>query len=452
MTMNIKPFYQDQDLTLYHGDVINTLRSMDAESISCVMTSPPYWGLRSYGTDPQNWGMDSNDGPCIHSSSAYPCINCVKWKGELGLEPTPEMFISHLADVFDAVKRVLRKDGTVWINLGDSYSGSGRGIGSKPDPKWEKARNDENKHKQDWKSVSIQAKNLCLIPSRFAIEMQNRGWILRNDIIWQKPNPMPSSVKDRMTNSYEHLFFFVKSKKYYYDLDAIREPHAEATFGRNERGISADNKWNKGAPGSTAHTMSRPRLHKNLREKGQTVHSMHKNRAEKSVEPELNPLGRNLTDVWLIATEALRDEHYAAYPQKLCERPIKAGCPVEICVKCGKPRERMVINPLPPTEVLTNTRKDADESINKINKDGVARGSGQEYDNWRKNNPPITTGWTDCGCEKDFEPGTVLDPFCGSGTTLLVARRLGRRSIGIDLKYQEIALRRLNVDQQRINL
>ena len=380
------------------------------------MTSPPYWGLRSYGTDPQIWGgndcehewgdsidrehftSDNKDFNARYSgiaptkniqqgstetiknpnlvkdrikkqegggrsdggNSGNICRVCGAWKGELGLEPTPEMFISHLADVFDEIKRVLRKDGTLWVNLGDTYiSGKGR-YKSTAHTISGKGRDEPTANKVDLgkvKDLWYQDKQLALIPSRFAIEMQNRGWILRNDVIWQKPNPMPSSVKDRMTNSYEHLFFFVKNKKYWYDSDAIREEFADSYLndGRHKTG-------NKGF---------------GLKHNWEEVKAQDPSGPHRMYDQELNPLGRNALDVWNIATEPLPDEHYAAYPQKLCERPIKAGCP------------------------------------------------------------------------KD---GTVLDPFCGSGTTLLVARRLGRKSIGIDLKYQEIALRRLNVDQQRINL
>jgi len=571
------------------------------------------------------------------------CVRCSAWKGELGLEPTPDDFIQHLADVFDEIKRVLRKDGTCWINLGDTYSGSGRGIGSDSDPKWPKARNDERKHKQDWNTVSLQAKNLMLIPSRFAIEMQNRGWILRNDIIWQKPNPMPSSVKDRLTNSYEHLFFFVKSQRYWYDSDAIRESHSPETFARMNRGVSENNKWNEGAPGSTAHTMSRPRLHKNLRTHlGKKAHSMHEQRAETGIEPELNPAGRNALDVWSIATEPLPDEHYAAYPQKLCERPIKAGCPAEVCVECSKPKERITEygdrietggkrkKPTPgigdlnvntgyrPTKTIGWTKcncvnitcikceqsipygsKKHKEIVDAICKPGKKEGipermvekkgqgleqkisetrlsdmregilreeesdnlqpkmcnpasysegdsqhipkggisrkdmelegrrdknkfgiylqkslhqtppqeqerirletstrngeedkqifdavrarssqkrekerqqnreSGNSGNNTTSGRDYLSTLQQENQCEiecpkcggntykfthKEFEPGIVLDPFVGSGTTLLVARRLGRKSIGVDLKYQEIALRRLNVNQQSLDI
>ena len=175
------------------GDCREKLKDIPDESIDCVVTSPPYWGLRDYKTD----HIDFGDG----------------FIGQLGLEPDPDLYIKHLSDIFDQVKRVLKPSGTCWVNLGDSYGGSGKGYGGGDHGKLGKHANDFLPKPSD---NSIQDKCLVQIPSRFALEMTARGWILRNEIIWHKPNCMPSSVTDRFTVDFEKVFFFVKSKRYYF--------------------------------------------------------------------------------------------------------------------------------------------------------------------------------------------------------------------------------------------
>lgn len=227
------------------GDALDQLKTLPSESVDCCVTSPPYWALRDYGVD-----------------------------GQLGLEPTFTEYIKKLCDIFDEVKRVLRKDGTLWVNIGDTYYGGGNNRGNTKTlsdiQKGNRGAQGQVQHK--WNFTEYQAKSLCQIPSRFAIEMCNRGWILRNKIIWHKPNCMPSSVKDRFTVDFEEVFFFVKSKKYWFETQY--EP-------ANTPGV------------------------KNLSEKG-----------------------RNKRTVWTITTKPYAEAHFATYPETLIEPMIKAGCPV----------------------------------------------------------------------------------------------------------------------------
>lgn len=218
--------------TIICGDAVTVLRTLPSESIHTCVCSPPYWNLRDYGVD-----------------------------GQLGLEPTYTEYIAKLGDVFDEVKRVLKPEGTLWVNMGDSYSGSS---GGRPSPFQAKARK-FNYNFPKPPRTDIPKKSLCLIPFRFAIEMVRRGWLLRNVLIWKKPNALPESVTDRFTVDFEYLFFFVKSRFYYF---------------------------------------------------------------KQQLEPAVYTGGmRNRRSILEINTRPLADNHFAAYPEELAELPIKAGCP-----------------------------------------------------------------------------------------------------------------------------
>lgn len=252
---------------IIQGNTLDVLKTMPSESINCVMTSPPYWALRDYGIDVEAiWDGDVN---CQHDFESYKqrqhagrgdnqgfmdyikkqdvpdkiieisgfCSKCGAWKGQLGLEPTFDLYIKHLCDIFDEIKRVLRKDGTCWVNIGDTYSATrwtGEGKGQ-PMNNFKDGHRDINPKKDS----RLEDKNLCLVPFRFAIEMQNRGWILRNTIIWYKRNCMPSSVDDRFTVDFEYVFFFVKNKKYFFEQQRV--PCAASTW--------ADERYEKAANG-----------------------------------------------------------------------------------------------------------------------------------------------------------------------------------------------------------
>lgn len=308
--------------TLLIGDCREKLKELPDESIDCVVTSPPYWGLRDYKTEPliwdgafdceHEWGdeivaeqlstpKDWHEETQFSSKSSF-CQKCGAWRGQLGLEPDPNLYIKHLTDIFDQVKRVLKPSGTCWVNLGDSYSGSGgdHKEGGKNDAGFQsnklygcRANNPDG----------IPQKCLVQIPSRFALEMTTRGWILRNEIIWQKPNCMPSSVTDRFTVDFEKVFFFVKSKRYYFK-QMYDEPVTDYTKssrpGKTNKGYRDDDSWKTDA-------------NRNLRYGSDITWN--------------NPNGRNKRTVWTISTKPYSGSHFAVFPIDLIAPMIEAGCP-----------------------------------------------------------------------------------------------------------------------------
>lgn len=300
------------------GDSLKVLKTIPDESIDCVVTSPPYWALRDYGV-----------------------------KGQLGLESSIEEYLEKLIAIFDEVKRVLKLSGTCWVNFGDTYANKTKGGQiNKPQNNIFDSYNERSVIPKLSVKLDIPAKSLCMIPSRFAIQMIERGWILRNEIIWHKPNAMPQSVKDRFTVDFEKVFFFVKSRKYYFNrqYEPLRNPE------ELKRKIS--------------NPYENHRYRKLL---GRAAKPMDK---IKQSQKEILKRGRNKRCVWIIGNGLSKVNHFAVFPEKLIETPILAGC---------------------------------------------------------------------------FEKGIVLDPFMGSGTTAIVAKKLGRKFIGIDLnrKYVKIANQRL---------
>ena len=257
-------------MRIMQGDSLEVLKTLPDESVDCAITSPPYWALRDYGCE-----------------------------GQLGLEPTFQEYIEKLCNIFDEVKRVLKKEGTCWVNLGDTYGGSGKGSGGNSEKQMTNTNKGSyfKKSKESWTfekaPVGDVQKCLCQIPSRFAIEMTNRGWILRNEIIWHKPNCMPSSVEDRFTVDFEKVFFFVKSKKYYFEQ--LFEPMI--TDGTN--GV-----------------FNKKECHKYV---GVNM---------SNVSGVANPEGRNKRTVWSITTKGFSEAHFATYPEALVEPMIKSGCPM----------------------------------------------------------------------------------------------------------------------------
>lgn len=249
------------------GDCRTRLAELPDQSVQMCVTSPPYFGLRDYGHD-----------------------------GQIGLEQTPDAFVAELVSVFRAVKRVLRDDGTLWLNLGDSYSGSGKGpagnLGATHDE-----RNMEHKHSAIVPD-GLKPKDLIGIPWRVAFALQADGWYLRQDIIWHKPNPMPESVKDRCTKAHEYIFLLSKSERYHYDADAIREPHAEVSIER----------------------VRRP-FHLSEHVEGRAVNQPE----DGDMSRFLHPNGRNKRSVWTVPTSPYKGAHFATFPPDLIEPCIKAG-------------------------------------------------------------------------------------------------------------------------------
>ncbi len=291
---------------ILEGNVLETLKDVPACSVQCAVTSPPYYGLRDYGVD-----------------------------GQIGLEETPEAYVEKLVQVFREVRRVLKDDGTLWLNLGDSYNGSGKGANADGSAGKAGKINSGSKGTQlgtftKSNVEGLKPKDLIGIPWMVAFALRADGWFLRQDIIWNKPNPMPESVTDRCTKAHEYIFLLSKSKTYYYDQDAIREPYAEASLPRALRGTSENNKWVEGAPGSTAHTISQPR--KNVRKQFEKEHGgggsgLKGHSGYKAADGRLliNPLGRNKWSVWEVPTVAYKEAHFATFPPDLIQPCILAG-------------------------------------------------------------------------------------------------------------------------------
>jgi DNA modification methylase len=312
------PYFRDDSVTLYVGDALDVLSGMPDTSVHCVVTSPPYWGLRDYGT--AQW-VDG-DPDCRHlaaSDSNAGCRRCgaKREDRQYGLEPTPQDYVDQLLAVFVELRRVLVDTGTVWLNLGDSYSADPPGRTNDPmrastlSGTASAATMRESVRAAGVKRARVlPRKNLVGMPWRVAFALQRDGWILRNAIVWHKPNAMPESVQDRMSNRYELLFLLTKQQKYYFDLDAIREPLARQDA-LNENivvgGNSVYGKYISSSPFTRTPGAA-------MRPTGTQHRAGH-------------PRGKNPGDVWSISTRPLREAHFAAYPIDIPLRCIAAGCP-----------------------------------------------------------------------------------------------------------------------------
>lgn len=282
---------------IYHTDALSGLRSLPEQSVDCIVTSPPYWQMRDYGIAPIWWNAEMK---CNHqiNEQGY-CVHCGGWLGQLGHEPTREEYVCHLLNVFNECRKVLKKTGTLWVNVGDSYSKPYK-YNIYQNDKWYK-HNKNNKCMLnvfvDKKQHYIPSKSLCNIPNKFADEMILDGWILRNEIIWHKPNGLPSSVTDRFTVDYEKIFFFVKNSRYQFNQQF--EPYADSTFNRYRYPMTSNGKC----------------------EEFQRISG-----SPKGIK-KINPNGRNMRCVWRISSGHNKEKHYAMYPERLVEVPILAGSP-----------------------------------------------------------------------------------------------------------------------------
>lgn len=520
------------------------------------MTSPPYWGLRDYGVEPQVWGGDPDcnhewqehrvyvegGGAATSSKEAFTkpgeenakrikqarwrrysvCHKCNATRTQLGLERLPQEYLERIVGIFSDLKRVLKPHGSLYLNLGDTYCSTkgsclnaGGGVTSVPQPAFKALalrKNPNRMLKPDghW----LQPKQLLMIPARVAVAMQEDGWILRNDIIWHKPNGLPSSVKDRLTNKYEHLFHFVKSPRYFYDLDAIRVPHKSlqpqgqsrrASEGRTERterhllGLrkagtgylghrygknpgdvivttGANTGQNNKAPYSENNKhfarvlySSKEAMYPAGKNPGDIVEIAAETRAFGSIIGKkgvakvpfgkgwvghppggmarilreqdsrwLSANGKNPGDFWNVSTKPFPEAHFAVYPEALCEQPIKAACPAQVCIQCGVPRQRITCR-----AGYAGRRRDDDGHPRHL--PGFRERESRSQ--WGEQPIHATTGWTSCSCKAGFRPGIVFDPFAGAGTTLVVAKKLGRFYLGCELNpaYVKLAKRRLQV-------
>jgi site-specific DNA-methyltransferase (adenine-specific) len=312
------------------GDTRALISDLAPSSVDCVVTSPPYFSLRDYGTP-----------------------------GQLGLESSVREWVDELRTVAKGLARALRSHGSLFLNLGDAYSRHAR-YGAVP-------------------------KSLLLAPERLVLALVTDGWVLRNKIIWAKSNPQPSSVTDRFSATWEVVYFLVRSRHYYFDLDAVRAPHR-----------------------SPRSRPTKPRQYSTIRPPwagplAGANHGLHRLKASGSPG---HPRGKNPGDVITLATAGFRGAHFAVFPEPLAERPIRAACPERVCTSCGAPWR-----PIGPTRRLEQL----------------------------------------CSCRARWRPGLVLDPFIGSGTVGVVAKRLSRDWLGMELNptFARLARKRIGAAQRR---
>ena len=378
-----------QPWQLMQGDCLQVLATLPAESVQTCITSPPYWGLRDYGAE-----------------------------GQLGLEATPEAYVASMVAVFQEVRRVLRDDGTLWLNLGDSYATNGKSYPQRDTSGGFSGRDKGTRGEQGYSNASgamfekfipkgLKPKDLVGIPWRVAFALQADGWYLRSDIIWHKPNPMPESVTDRPTKAHEYLFLLTKSERYYYDAEAIKEP--AAYFGKDARS-------GKG----------------NIRYEGKRTKGEACANGQQSFVT-INE-ARNKRTVWTVPTSPYSGAHFATFPPNLITPCILAGCPVQCCPKCGKGWERI-------SESTKTFESGSGKSGNPIvGKQNLTASDTNSTPDIRKG-PCVQTrtiGFRpacDCG-ETATIPGTVLDPFGGSGTTGMVAYEHGRSAVLVELSKE----------------
>ena len=436
-------YYQDKNRLIYNADC-RSMTDLEDESVQCVVTSPPYWGLRKYsGEQDLIWGGDKD---CVHewgeveqvgrydkkmaadyggwerggrnndartqNSSSF-CQLCGAWRGSYGLEPTPEMYVEHTIEILREIRRVLRKDGVVFWNIGDSYASQPSGSRKPSDLSYFENIAEGDNGRPNKITGNLKPKDLCLIPFRVAIAAQEDGWWVRSVIIWNKPNPMPESVKDRPTEAHEYILMLTKSGRYYWDQEAVRECKAESTVS-DTRNNGNGHRRERGYPGYQS------------------------NGGTNLGGPEG---GRNLRSVWTFPTQPYPEAHFAIFPEKLPELCIKASTPeYGCCSKCGKPYERVTervegdnqewaqINN--PTRKAVALRGEKSVSTSKLN-----RGSKEDY--YQNSAKQYTTGWQPgCKCNADITQSIVLDPFAGAGTTLKVAAELNRKAIGYELSEE----------------
>jgi hypothetical protein len=345
------------------------------------------------------------------------------------------------------LKRVLKPGGVMFWNHGDSYGGTGAKDEYR-DPKYPNGRN-----QLDGLTSKFMQKCMLMQNYRLILKMiDEQGWILRNTIIWHKPNHMPSSVRDRFTSSYEPIFMLVKSQKYWFDLDAVRVPHKTSPNGYVQYENVKGKAWGDHSKDNIMGAESKKVRcqHPSGKNPGDVIWKEQKSKIyyeasqrsghygeHRPIEAFRNlrhPLGKNPGDFWTIPTQPFPEAHFAVYPEKLIEPLIKAGCPEEICKKCGKARER-----------ITEKKATLEKGRKVIGLGPKTIQGGREGTTLHHNIDIKTIGWTDCGCNVGFESGIVLDPFIGAGTTALVALKNNRRFIGFELSpgYCKIAEQRI---------
>lgn len=382
------------------GDAVEALATLPDNSVHCIVTSPPYWGLRDYGAD-----------------------------GQLGLEETPEEYVGKLVAVFREARRVLRDDGVLWLNLGDSYNSSGPNNHDKSHViGTTKLKGQPGTH--GWSE--LKPKDLIGIPWRVAFALQADGWWLRMDNIWEKPNAMPESVTDRPTKAHEYVFLMSKSERYFYDNEAIREPYQSS--------------------GSSV-----------LRDKhaeGYQANYSGGNRFSAGARDYYNKGGRNKRSVWTVSTKPFPGAHFATFPPDLIEPMILAGTSEKgCCSKCGAPYERVIELGEPLREwqaacgadSLGGYQGQATKDYEQAKAQDASATKARILAGMRERK---TVDWVaTCECDAgEPVPCTVLDPFGGSGTVSLIAQELVRSSVYIDINkdYVDMAVERCGFKENRL--
>lgn len=401
--MKTKPAWEVRNV-----DVLQGLGQLLDDSIHCCVTSPPYWGLRDYGCD-----------------------------GQLGLEATPEEYIANMVKVFAEVKRVLRPDGTLWLNIGDSYArnptkgGSGPGKNSDYSDSYGKSKSIAAKQYRMVRAMQnkidqqfeCKEKDLVGIPWMLAFALRADGWYLRSEIIWHKRSPMPESVRDRPTKAHEQVFLLTKSQTYFYDNVASAEKAVVgskgSTFTQGKTGVNGQGRQSQAE-----------------RADGET---------------------RNMRSVWTLSNESFKGAHFATMPTELARRCLVAGTSERgCCPQCGAPWERRI------EKVRVSTRPGTNSKVNRASddEDSPYNGHGGSVVGNRDPNRHVTRtetiGWEPgCKCGISHLPVacTALDPFGGAGTTVMVARRLGLKAIAFELnpEYAEMARERIREDAPLFN-
>jgi site-specific DNA-methyltransferase (adenine-specific) len=339
--------------TILLGDATEQLRTLPAASIDCVISSPPYYQLRDYAAE-----------------------------GQLGLEATVDGWVKDLRSVFAELSRVMKPAASLWLNLGDSFSRHAR-YGAPP-------------------------KSLLCAPERMLLALAADGWIVRGKVVWSKPNPLPNSVADRPNLTYEVVYFLVRSPRYFFDLNSIRQPHRSRSAHRGTTPVGKAPAW-----------------------AGPLAGSQDGLRLARAADQPGHPLGKNPGSVWEIATQGFRGPHFATFPPALIRRPILATCPEAICTRCGTPWQRQVNVRRIPVGPPSNGPKPRDPQVMRFK------------DRWhtvREVGELIP-----CACDVPTVPGVVLDPFMGAGTVGVVAESLQRDWLGIEIspEFRDLAIRRI---------
>lgn len=404
------------------------LPTLGERSVQCVVTSPPYWGLRSYGfkkDDPARLKM-------------------------IGLEPTFERHLWNLVRVFREVRRVLRDDGTLWLNYGDSFWG-GKGQSGTNSPETTARRHQagvtlQRPHQQvagpgltrpsDGKHRIYKPKDLLGMAWRVAFALQADGWYLRSDIIWHKRSPMPESVTDRPTKAHEYVFLFSKSPRYFYDAFAVREAQSAGTFERFGNGKAQRKTTDKAIEYIKGEVRS--------------------NASFKDSTPDAIIGGRNMRSVWTLSTEPCRDAHFATFPTELVARCLKAGTSEKGCCRtCGAPWKRVTESERRSTRPGTGSKvsidRESGETVDCPAKPWAAAEVGNREPK-RHVTDFKTAGWRPgCSClqptDSSLQPCTVLDPFAGSGTVGVVCRRLGLDFVGVELNPEYVAMAKRRIQR-----